>query len=226
LKWQVRLPFAGAALSEIEAAPDRLLGQKAFTIKTGRTSSVGCKGAFVLKRYNSPGAANLFKNIFRSSRSRRAYRKGYHLELLGIPTPRSVATADRRIGPALRCSYLITESIPGAQELGAYLRCVDHPDKQVIYLTAQLLAQLHQEGFSHGDLKERNILLDSQLKPYIIDLDALRYRKGIHDAAAAGDLQRLNRALESYPNIGRWERFAFLRHYCRRRNLMRVPVPY
>ena len=81
---------------------------------------------------------------------------------------------------------------------------------------AGLLAQLHNEGFSHRDLKETNIVLDARGQPYLLDLEGLRFVGELSLARAAADVARFAEALGD-----RWPKVAdeFLRRYCEQRGI-------
>ena len=86
-----------------------------------------------------------------------------------------------------------------------------------------MIGRLHGEGFSHRDLKPTNILFDDQGLPHLIDLDGLHRMAAIPDSRAAADLERLNRGVAAWKQIGTGERMSFLHAYCRLRRLRRIP---
>jgi tRNA A-37 threonylcarbamoyl transferase component Bud32 len=176
----------------------------------------------VLKRFNFRKAGNLLKDLFRPSRARRAFRKAYHLQLTGIPTARSIATADRRICGFLVRSYLLMEEIHGAMDLTTFFRGGGQAHPKLVRAAAQLLARLHNEGFSHRDLKESNLILDDEGQLYLIDLDGMTFLQHVSDDRAALDLARLVRGVENYPGVTRQDRIQFYRTYLRSRGLRRL----
>jgi tRNA A-37 threonylcarbamoyl transferase component Bud32 len=222
LKWQVRLPFVNRAVTRTLAAPDEFLASRAKILKPGNTSTVGKADGLVLKRFNFRKAGNLLKDLFRPSRARRAFRKAYHLQLTGIPTARSIATADRRICGFLVRSYLLMEEIHGAMDLTTFFRGGGQAHPKLVRAAAQLLARLHNEGFSHRDLKESNLILDDEGQLYLIDLDGMTFLQHVSDDRAALDLARLVRGVENYPGVTRQDRIQFYRTYLRSRGLRRL----
>ena len=223
LRWQLRLPFLEQrpTIQSVLADPDAFL-TRARLLKAGRTATVGAADGLVLKRFNFRKLENLLKDLFRRSRARRAFRAAYHLELAGIPTARSVAIASRRALGFLLRSYLLMEEIAGAVDLGQLLRR-GPPDLPLIRQTAGLIGRLHEEGFSHRDLKESNLVRGTNGLLYLIDLDALRFEAEIPEHRAALDLGRLARGMEKYPNVKPSHRLVFLLLYCRARGLRHVP---
>jgi tRNA A-37 threonylcarbamoyl transferase component Bud32 len=220
LCWRVRLPLLTPAVARVLADPDDFLRARARILKPGSTTTVGVADGLVLKRFNFRKLLNLGKDLLRRSRASRAFRKSYHLELAGIPTARVVAVADRRIAGFLACSYQVMEEIPGAITLQKFIRSGGKLDSRLIRETATLVARLHDEGFTHRDLNERNLVLDANGAVFLIDLDALEFTQ---HADAALDLGRLARDVLKHASVTRSHRQAFLRHYCRLRGLRRVP---
>jgi tRNA A-37 threonylcarbamoyl transferase component Bud32 len=217
LCWQVRQPFLDAGLEDVLRGPDEFLATRARLLKQGRASTVGLAGHRVVKRYNlrRRKLENLVKDVFRRSKARKAFRKAYHLELAGVPTARPIATADRRrAGVLLRC-YLVMEAIPGAVDLGHWPGDPRHAARSA----AGLIARLHNEGFSHRDLKESNLVFDANGKLFLIDLDGLTFLKEVPIRRAAMDLARLAEAASNLSHGGRRERLLFIRTYCVARGL-------
>ena len=223
LKWQVRRRLLTPAARAILADPDGFLKTQAQLFKTSRSSTVGRAPGLVLKRFNLRKVESLFKDLFRPSRARRAFRKAYHLELAGIATPRPLAAADWRVGGVLLRSYLLMEEIAGAMDLGVYLSGGRAPEVKVIRQAAALVARLHEEGFTHRDLKESNLILGADGRLSVIDLEGLEHVGLVEERRAALDLARFARGVAAGRGVTRAHRMLFLRHYCRVRGRRRVP---
>lgn len=223
LKWQVRLPLATEAARRVLNAPDDFLKTRATILKPGRTSTVGKADGLVLKRFNFRKLENLVKDLFRRSRARRAFLKAYHLELAGIPTARCIAVSSRRACGVLLRSYLLMEEITGAVDLGAHLRANGAPSLALVVQAGRLIARLHDQGFSHRDLKESNLLVGADGRIYLLDLDSLYFVEHVSEWRGATDLARLARGVEKYPALKAQHRVVFLLAYCRARGLKRVP---
>ena len=223
LNWQVRVPFCSPAVERILSDPDGFLESRATMLKTGRTSTVGAADGLVLKRFNLRKLENLLKDLFRSSLAHRAFRKSYHLELVGIPTARSIATVDRRFFGFRVRSYLLMEEIRGAVDLMKYFRDGGKPGPKLVQDAARLIAELHEEGFSHRDLKESNLVIDGEGELHLIDLDGMTFLQNVPDARAALDLARLDLGVARYPAVTAKHRIHFLLAYCRSRGIKRIP---
>jgi tRNA A-37 threonylcarbamoyl transferase component Bud32 len=82
-----------------------------------------------------------------------------------------------------------------------------------------LLARLHDEGFTHRDLKETNILFDRSGAPHLIDLDGLKFVSTVSNSEARDNLQRLAQGLLPLGKMTRSNVLVFLLAYCRQRHL-------
>jgi tRNA A-37 threonylcarbamoyl transferase component Bud32 len=223
LRWQARTPLLSPDAQRVLADPDAFLASAARSLKQGQSTTVGARHGLVLKRFNRRGPLHLLKDLARASRARRGFRKAYHLELAGVPTARVVAAAERRpLGLLLR-SYLLMEELPDTVMLRRHLRDGHRPGPALLRALARLVARLHDEGFTHGDLNERNLLLNPAGQVFLIDLDALTHAGVVPGDAAARDLGRLAADMARHPQVTPADLRAFLRAYCRARHLRRVP---
>ena len=219
LRWQVRQPHAGEELQRILQDPDGYLSSHARILKSGRSATVGCGDGFVLKRFNFRKLGRGIRDLVRASRAFRAFRKAYHLELAGVPTARPIAAADRRVLRWLSRCYFVMEEIHGATELAKW-----NGDRRLAAeRAAWLLAKMHEEGFSHRDLKETNIVFNAEGEPFLLDLDGLKFFKQLPPRRAAADLERLARGIAKCANVTFWDRVSFLRCYCKVRRLAHLP---
>jgi tRNA A-37 threonylcarbamoyl transferase component Bud32 len=212
LNWQVRRSALGAEVQAILRDPDGFLS-RGKVMKAGRSSTVGAANGFVLKRYNFKKPLNALKDLFRGSRGRRGFQKAYHLELCQFPTPRVIATADRRLLGLPLSSYILMAEIPGAVNAGQS----DSPG--LAKNLGLLLGWLHREGFVHRDLKETNILFNSDGVPLLIDLDGLAFVKVVSPEQTAANLQRFADGMAAAGKLTRRNFITFLRFYTRARGV-------
>lgn len=174
-------PALNAAVDKVLRDPESFLRDAARPMKNGRSSTVGGASGLVLKRFNFRKPLNLLKDLFRRSPARRAFLMAYHLELAGIPPTRAVACAEERIGPFVKRGFFLTEEIVGAVELGKWRGA----RRAAVRPVAEPVARLRQEGFSHRNLKERNLLLDPQGRSWLIDLEGLQFERQVSPERAA-----------------------------------------
>ncbi|MEP6662298.1 MAG: lipopolysaccharide kinase InaA family protein [Verrucomicrobiota bacterium] len=145
----------------------------------------------ILRRLKYGKFGHRLKDALRASRANRALQHGLILERNGISTPRAFAAAEVRQMRWPTAAYLITEQIPQAQTLTAFLLRNPSPPRSLAIRLADLLARLHNKGFSHRDLKSSNILLDGESNPFLIDLDGLRIFKTLTEKRAVAQPHRL-----------------------------------
>ncbi|WP_425283430.1 3-deoxy-D-manno-octulosonic acid kinase [Halomonas daqiaonensis] len=130
----------------------------------------------------------------------RAFREfhltaGLHAQ--GLPVPRPVATGVTRHGLVYEAA-LITVRIPGARALSELLKRGD-ADAALIERVGATIRRFHNAGLDHVDLNARNLLVDTEGKVWLIDLDRCRLRpKGTWQA---DNLERLERSLAKFGAI-------------------------
>ena len=132
----------------------------------------------VVKRYNYKGIIHSVRHTIKRSRARRSWLHAHRLGLLGIPTPRPLAFIEKRSGPLLQSSFLITECVPG-RTLYDFLQDSSVPEQQrskPIQELRSLLEKLAKNKITHGDLKFTNILITDN-SPVLTDLDSMKVHR-------------------------------------------------
>ncbi|WP_404472368.1 3-deoxy-D-manno-octulosonic acid kinase [Vreelandella venusta] len=110
----------------------------------------------------------------------------------GLPVPRPVACCVTRFGLTYEAA-LITVRIPGAQALASLLSD-NAADEALLRRVGVMIKRFHQAGLDHVDLNARNILIDLNGEPWLIDLDRCRLRTA--GTWQKRNLKRLARSLE------------------------------
>lgn len=213
-QWNVRTAWLTPETRRILEEPDRFI-ESAAALKRGRSSNVAGDNRFVLKRYNFKKPLNPLKDLLRGSRARLGFRKSYHLELCGIATPRVLAAAEDRVMGFPTRSFLLMEQIPGAMDASRW----SGDECAGARALGQLVGRLHKEGFVHRDLKETNLLFDTQGVPHLIDLDGLKFVNVVSVAEARANLQRLAEGMRPAGKLSRRGATVFLLNYCRLRRV-------
>ncbi len=180
-------------------------------------------------------------DCFRLSRSVRAFRLGWKLLNRRIGTAVPLAAAERRIGPVLLDSILITEAVD-APALDMFLqenldnepvgnkRVIDDRRRSiaqdVLAQMGRLLRRLYENHFSHRDLKASNMLIhySGHTTPQIvlIDLDGLSRRRLLTARRRFQGLMRLNVSLLKCPTVNHAGRLRMLISYLRRPDSGRI----
>jgi len=159
---------------------DRLM-DKGQILKNGRTSYVSRLSwngrDVVVKRYNHKGFVHSLRHTIKRSRARRGWLHGHRLGMLEIPTPKPLAFVERRKGPLLWKSYLVTEYVQG-QKLYDFLHngISQEQRSKVVEQIKELLGRLGKYRITHGDLKHSNILL-TEAGPVLTDLDGMKVHR-------------------------------------------------
>ncbi len=226
LRWTLRPAPAPESIEEVLKNPDHFLADPGMLIANsglitmGRISPLTAGGAtLLLRRLNYGRLRHLLRDIFRPTRAERAFWHGLSLEQAGVATPRVLAVGVERLLRWPRRAYLITEWVPGAITLRTLLNRERFLPRAQVYLLADLLARLHDRGFSHRDLNSANILFDDQLRPYLIDLDGVRNFGQLREARSVLDLRRFAREFVAFPRALKWNALRFLKRYCQQRRM-------
>ncbi len=214
LRWQVRREALTPEVEAVLRDPDAFLA-RSRVLKAGRSSTVGAADGLVLKRYNFRRWLRPFKDIFRESRARAAFRKSYHLELSQILTPRVFAAADERVFGLVRRGFVLMEEVRAATDLAT----VPGDLRARARAAGRLVGSLHRSGFRHRDLKETNILFNRDGVPGFIDLEGLQFVSGVGPGTSAQDLGRLAEGAASCGRLNRPTFLAFMLAYRRERGV-------
>lgn len=181
----------------------------------------------IVKRPLARNWRRRLRQLFGPSRSMRAWRTGHALLNRDIPTARPLAVLERRVGPLIFDSLLLTEAIPGAIDLDAYLQRefeararIDwrRHKRELNALLVRHLRQLAERGFVHRDCKAQNVLVVTRpcLKLIWIDMDGLKHAGRVSTTDELRALARLHVSLLDVPGLTRGDRARFLKAYLTR----------
>jgi tRNA A-37 threonylcarbamoyl transferase component Bud32 len=229
LAWCVRDHRAAEGLRRLLENPEKFLVDPANHFKNSRNTTVsrvrlpdaeasGLSAQLVLRRLNYGKFRHRLRDALRHSRAIRALRMGLELEAAGIPTARALAAATVRQAGWPSRAYLVTELVPGARTLQKVLATPDTDLRHLAEALADLLAKLHEAGFSHRDLKWSNVLFDEANRPWLIDLDGVRRCRPVTATRAAKDLATLAESTMASPRVTLRLRLRFLKRYAACRN--------
>ncbi|MFB3891567.1 MAG: lipopolysaccharide kinase InaA family protein [Phycisphaerae bacterium] len=242
--------FTAAAWREALGDVDSLFaGEGVQVVKDSRSGRVirrrldvgGHRLDVYIKRPRRKYAWKAIIDCFRSSRPKRAFALGHALLIRNIPTALPLAFLQRRAGPLLVDSILITETVEGSRLndfLATWLAdpprgnaAIDRREQHrlaqdVIFRLGRLLQRLHDNNFAHRDLKETNMIVrwSPGRKPDIVllDLDGLRRVRKITTRRRFQGLMRLNVSLLTCPTVNPAGRLRMLLGYLRRPGCGRI----
>jgi hypothetical protein len=158
-----------------------------------------------VKRYHYPRWRHRLRGalsgvLVGSSRARLEFTALRRLREAGIQAVRPVAFGERRILLFLRSCFLITESVPEAISLAAFIRrhapAADSWEtrqrRQLLDSLAHHVRRMHDAGFVHGRRFWRNVLVrpmeGSPWEFYVLDTAPMRrhlFRRGLHRRKSA-----------------------------------------
>jgi len=180
-------------------------------------------------------------DCFRPARSVRAFQLGHQLLTRRIATALPLAALERRLGPLLTDSILITEAVQ-APDLNEFLRthlgespCGEpsltaaeqrHLAREVLRQLGRLLQRLHDNNYAHRDLKASNLLIrwspEAPPEAILVDLDGLTRMPWLTIRRRFQGLMRLNVSLLKCPAVNRAGRLRMLMGYLRRPGMGRI----
>ncbi|SHM26367.1 3-deoxy-D-manno-octulosonic acid kinase [Vreelandella subglaciescola] len=166
------------------------------------TPYAGAAEQWVLRPYRRGGLiARLSKARYlwtgaERTRAFREIRLTARLFSLGLPVPRPVAVCVTRHGLSYEAA-LITRRIAGAGALAERLQN-DTATPLLLERVGRTIRRFHDAGLDHVDLNARNILVDADDTPWLIDLDRCRLRAPGRWQKA--NVARLERSLAKFAN--------------------------
>ncbi len=181
----------------------------------------------IVKRPLARNFRRKLRQIFPPSRSMRGWRIGNALLNRDIPAARPLAVLEKRLGPFVLDSLLLTEAVPGARDLEAFLRAGPRDVTPARWwrqkttlgrLVARRLRELHERGFVHRDCKAQNLLVvtEPELEVIWIDMDGLRAVRHPRPKDELRMLARLHVSLIDVPAVTRADRGRVLKAYLTR----------
>lgn len=183
---------------------------------------------FYVKRHFFPRWANRLRGALRGTffgrhRGQVEYADLNAMRASGIPAVRAVACGGRRVAHFLAACFLITEEVPGAENLTSYAQdveaglvdCGAERRRQMAPALAGQLAHMHSVAVWHGNLFWRNILVrdrpDGLPEFFFLDPQPPRWRRFGATEGWRRDLAQL--AVSAAPFTSRTDRMRFLRGY-------------
>ena len=129
----------------------------------------------VIKRYNHKSLFHSIRQSMQRSRARRSWLHGHRLLILCVNTPRPLAYIEKRIGPILWTSYIITQNVegPNLEDVVNDPNTSDNHKQQIQQKINDLMRKLHENFITHGDFKRTNFIVSGG-EPYVTDLDSMR----------------------------------------------------
>ena len=179
VQWSLNVGSEDIAARESFSSLDRVFELDGLLVSPGKWCHVIklCVAGrnYYVKRY-APRGKHLRK-VFGPSRAINEHRNLTFFAHLGIPVPLTVAYGSQRILGLFRRAALITQEVPSAIDLQTLART--RPDlignrtwlSHLLRKVAEYVGRIHRDGFTHGDLKWRNILVTPDELPSVYFFD-------------------------------------------------------
>ena len=179
LKWNVHVGLEDAPGARVFSSLDRVFELNGPQVSSGVFCHVikWCVAGrkYYVKRYRPQGKH--FRKAFSRDRSDIECRNLTYFAQMGIPVPKVVAEGSQRSLGLLRRGAIVTEEVPRSVDLQTLIRT--RPDlfrdpewrSRVMGSLAVHVRRLHEDGFTHRDLKWRNILVTAEEPPRVFLLD-------------------------------------------------------
>jgi tRNA A-37 threonylcarbamoyl transferase component Bud32 len=184
-----------------------ILKQSENSVITTHGENSDLSRAVCVKHYFYRGFKYVLKSTVIKSRALKSWIAGYGLLVRGISTPLPLALAEKKFGPFIYESFLITEWLPDARELNDYIaflhkQVVSTDDKiKFIQSLAATIRNLHGKGIYHADLKSTNILVRDEgpgrWSFHFIDLERVKFKKNLTFKERANNLAQINASTAS-----------------------------
>lgn len=211
-------PFESGAATILKNSATTTVAELELTIQ-GRPRRV------IYKRFRASWK-DAWINLLRPSPALRSWRNGQRMLDRTLTTARPLAVLHRRRCGLYHEGYLITEKVPHACDLAAYVRSLHEKSEDErrtllrvrIDQLARLIREVHRRSLAHRDLKASNILVNTSLpddeSPFVlIDLVGMSRHRVVDEAKRAQNLARLNASFLAQPLVSRSDRLRFLRVY-------------
>ncbi len=203
----VRRDSFGCEMRDFMLNPDSAFARKnRVMLKDGRSSTVikvTLDGQeLVIKRYNMKSIWHRLRRLLRMTRAQHSWRLAQKLQLFNVNTAAPVAYLESNVFGLRGKSYFIMKYIAGSdvKEYLAPFEQQPYAAANVIQRVCNLLASLTQLEVTHGDLKATNIIVDSEGRPHLIDLDGAREHFSASGLQKAW-LQEMKRFMQNFTEL-------------------------
>ena len=177
-------------------------------------------GRVVLKEYKPRGIGKAWTDLYRPSKAIREFVLGNRLLKMGIPVAEPLTVGEKRNLRLLKKCFLITEELSQARNLSLYVNSLHPPlnKKKIrekwefISRLAESIRDIHNKGFTHGDLNTSHIMVKGN-RFYYLDFENARLKRKASDFRWIKDLSRLNESMPSY--ITRTDKLRFYKEYAK-----------
>ncbi|MBU4129060.1 lipopolysaccharide kinase InaA family protein [bacterium] len=178
------------------------------------------EGRVVLKEYKPRGIGKTWIDLYRPSKAMREFVLGNRLSEMRIPVAEPLAVGEKRNFRLLKKCFLITEELSLGTNLSLHVNSFHtllnkekiREKREFISKLAKSIRDIHNRGFTHGDLNTSHIMVRGN-GFYYLDFENARLKKRASDFRWIKDLSRLNESMPSY--ITRTDKLRFYKEYAK-----------
>lgn len=187
-----------------------------------------------VKHYFYRGMKYAVKSAVVKSRALKSWAAGHMLLVRGVGTPLPLALLERKYGPFIYESFLVTEWLADALPLNDYVinlhnqGLLHEKRERFIQALAETLRDLHEKGIYHADLKSTNILVRADgpdlWRFYFIDLERVKCTSSLTFRERANNLAQINASVARCMSVK--DRLKFFRVYAKDTQLFKERKKY
>jgi len=192
-----RVVFRADLNSIIDKRESFFLKKHDFSTTVGilKGGDFGLSSDLLVKRFNDRGVIDFLLHRLFNSRARRLWAKNLRLFNKGLPVPEPLSYEEASLRQ--RNSFFFSSVIEDAESLWSFYRKgLFSEDREFLEGLARTIAEWHQKGAVHGDLKWPNILVRRDAggwRFFLIDLDQARLHSAPSVSGIIKDLKRFYR---------------------------------
>ncbi len=170
----------------------------------GRTVINTIEPDLVVRHLSHGGALRKItgERFLNPSRSLRELNISCYLREAGIKTPEILAI--RIVRQGIFCNIaVISRLVPDSEDFLTRMERDSAECNVIMHRTGRLIRKMHDLNIYHADLHIKNILLDHELKPMLLDLDAASHHQQLGEKMKARNLNRYIRSCNKWIKKGR-----------------------
>lgn len=216
-------PFLEAGdLNGVRGPFERVAASRFARVFKCSVSFKGLRNDLYFKQFLYRSPLDFIKHIFRPGRAARSLKASVMLEYCGLLSPEIVAMGQRKIGPIVIRSFLLTRSVENSASPYDYVRG-DIPDladrRLFISRLGAVIGRMHSAGIVHGDLRPGNILIkksQDRFLFYFLDNERTRRFKVLPRKLRIKNLVQINMIRNN--ELCATDRMRFYKSYLRENN--------
>jgi len=185
-------------LNGVRGPFERVIASRFARVYKCSASFKGLRNDFYFKQFLYRSPLDFIKHLFRPGRAIRSLKASIVLDKCGLLSPEVIAVGQRKIGPVVLKSFLITRSIENSlslTELVLNTKVCLKEKRQFLSELGSVIGRMHSAGVFHGDLRAGNILIkktNDKYRFYFLDNERTRQFKRLPNKLRVKNLVQIN----------------------------------